>query len=230
LTFAEAIEHMGDRLLIEPNRVDIIPSNPELHAEGGAFHLRPISQPRGWPDLFTLFLRSLIAHLDGKLIAVIVSGDVGDGAAALCSQVAPWADAPDACRRAERRPVAVAHVPASAGCAAGRRAGCPRDHGDSPSTVRILARRKFAAHICLGASMDGPPTANRAFLPPIQCSRLSTPMAHPQRASISAPRAVTPTRPAQQPSFVNCSVVGCLTSEGSRRTRLGGLLLGPNGL
>jgi chemotaxis response regulator CheB len=78
------VDLISDRLLIEPNRVFIIPENRDLHAEGGAFQLRPISKPRGWPDVITVFLRSLIAHWDGKLIAVIVSGYDGDGAAALC--------------------------------------------------------------------------------------------------------------------------------------------------
>ena len=82
---AMPVDLISDRLLIEPNRVYVIPSNRDLHAEGGAFHLRPISKPRGWPDVITVFLRSLIAHWDGKLIAVIVSGYDGDGAAALCS-------------------------------------------------------------------------------------------------------------------------------------------------
>jgi chemotaxis response regulator CheB len=34
--------------------------------------------------VITVFLRSLTRHWDGKLIAVIVSGYDGDGAAALC--------------------------------------------------------------------------------------------------------------------------------------------------
>jgi len=34
--------------------------------------------------VITVFLRSLTQHWDGKLIAVIVSGYDGDGAAALC--------------------------------------------------------------------------------------------------------------------------------------------------
>src|ERR1035437_7867481 len=46
--------------------------------------LRPISKPRGWPDVITVFLRSLMQYWGGKLIAVIVSGYDGDGAAALC--------------------------------------------------------------------------------------------------------------------------------------------------
>ena len=78
------VDLISDRLLIEPNRVFIIPENRDLHAESGAFQLRPISKPRGWPDVITVFLRSLVAHWDGKLIAVIVSGYDGDGAAALC--------------------------------------------------------------------------------------------------------------------------------------------------
>jgi chemotaxis response regulator CheB len=81
---AMPVELISDHLCIEPNRVFIIPENRDLHAEGGAFQLRPISKPRGWPDVITVFLRSLTAHWDGKLVAVIVSGYDGDGAAALC--------------------------------------------------------------------------------------------------------------------------------------------------
>ena len=79
------VELISDRLLIEPNRVFIIPENRDLHAEGGEFRLMPISKLRGWPDVITVFLRSLVAHWDGKLVAVIVSGYDGDGAAALCA-------------------------------------------------------------------------------------------------------------------------------------------------
>lgn len=71
-------------LLIEPNHVFIIPANRDLHVDDEVFHLRPISKPRGWPDVITVFLRSLTQYWDGKLIAVIVSGYDGDGAAALC--------------------------------------------------------------------------------------------------------------------------------------------------
>ena len=77
------VDLITDRLSIEPNRVFIIPENRDLHVEDGEFHLEPISKPRGWPDVITVFLRSLTAYWDGKLIAVIVSGYDGDGAAAL---------------------------------------------------------------------------------------------------------------------------------------------------
>lgn len=73
-----------DNLEVVPNRVFIIPSNRDLHVEDGAFQLEPISKPRGWPDVITVFLRSLSANWSGQLIAVIVSGYDGDGSAALC--------------------------------------------------------------------------------------------------------------------------------------------------
>jgi two-component system, chemotaxis family, protein-glutamate methylesterase/glutaminase len=78
------VELITERLLIEPNHVFIIPENRDLHVLDGEFRLQPISKPRGWPDVITVFLRSLTQNWDGKLIAVIVSGYDGDGAAALC--------------------------------------------------------------------------------------------------------------------------------------------------
>ena len=78
------VELITERLLIEPNHVFIIPQNRDLHVLDDEFRLKPISKPRGWPDVITVFLRSLTEHWDGRLIAVIVSGYDGDGAAALC--------------------------------------------------------------------------------------------------------------------------------------------------
>jgi two-component system, chemotaxis family, protein-glutamate methylesterase/glutaminase len=78
------VDLITDNLKIEPNRVFIIPANLDLHVKSGKFQLKPISKPRGWPDVITVFLRSLTEYWDGKLIAVIVSGYDGDGASALC--------------------------------------------------------------------------------------------------------------------------------------------------
>ena len=78
------VELITDSLLIEPNHVFIIPENRDLHVLNGEFRLKPVSKPRGWPDVITVFLRSLTRYWDGKLIAVIVSGYDGDGSAALC--------------------------------------------------------------------------------------------------------------------------------------------------
>ncbi|HAR45647.1 MAG: chemotaxis protein CheB [Nitrospirae bacterium GWC2_57_13] len=79
-----SVELITERLDIEPNHVFIIPEQRDLHVLDGEFRLKPVSKPRGWPDVITVFLRSLTQHWDGKLVAVIVSGYDGDGAAALC--------------------------------------------------------------------------------------------------------------------------------------------------
>ena len=73
-----------EQLVIRPDHVFIIPEQRDLHVLDGKFRLEPISKPRGWPDVITVFLRSLTRNWKGKLIAVIVSGYDGDGAAALC--------------------------------------------------------------------------------------------------------------------------------------------------
>lgn len=78
------VELITDSLLIEPNHVFIIPEKRDLHVRDGEFNLEPISKPRGWPDVITVFMRSLTDNWDGKLVAVIVSGFDGDGADALC--------------------------------------------------------------------------------------------------------------------------------------------------
>ncbi len=78
------VDLITENLLIEPNHVFIIPENRDLHVLNGEFLLKPISKPRGWPDVITVFLRSLTRYWDGKLVAIIVSGYDGDGSAALC--------------------------------------------------------------------------------------------------------------------------------------------------
>jgi two-component system chemotaxis response regulator CheB len=78
------VELITERLDIKPNHVFIIPEKRDLHVLKDEFRLKPISKPRGWPDVITVFLRSLTKNWDGKLIAVIVSGYDSDGAEALC--------------------------------------------------------------------------------------------------------------------------------------------------
>jgi len=53
--------------------VFIIPEQRDLHVLDGEFRLKPISKPRGSPDVITVFLRSLTEYWDGKLIAVILA-------------------------------------------------------------------------------------------------------------------------------------------------------------
>jgi len=78
------VELITEKLDIEPNHVFIIPEKRDLHVLNDEFRLKPISKPWGWPDVITVFLKSLTNNWDGKLIAVIVSGYDGDGAEALC--------------------------------------------------------------------------------------------------------------------------------------------------
>ena len=77
------VELITEKLDIEPNHVFIIPEKRDLHVLDGEFRLKPISKPWGWPDVITVFMHSMTENWDGKLIAVIVSGYDGDGAAAL---------------------------------------------------------------------------------------------------------------------------------------------------
>ena len=78
------VDLITEGLAVEANHVYIIPENRDLHIDHGLFRLKPLSKPRGWPDVITVFLRSLTDCWDGKVVAVIVSGYDGDGAAALC--------------------------------------------------------------------------------------------------------------------------------------------------
>jgi two-component system, chemotaxis family, protein-glutamate methylesterase/glutaminase len=77
------VELITEKLDITPNHVFIIPEKRDLHILNGEFRLKPISKPWGWPDVITVFMRSMSKNWDGKLVAVIVSGYDGDGAAAL---------------------------------------------------------------------------------------------------------------------------------------------------
>lgn len=78
------VELITEKLDIEPNHVYIIPQKRDLHVDNKEFRLKPISKPHGWPNVITVFMRSLADNYEGKLIAVIVSGYDGDGADALC--------------------------------------------------------------------------------------------------------------------------------------------------
>ncbi len=79
------VQLITDGLVLKPNHVFIIPEKSDLHVLDGEFRLLPISKPRGWPDVITVFLHSLTQHWQGQIFAVIVSGYDGDGADALCA-------------------------------------------------------------------------------------------------------------------------------------------------
>ncbi len=102
------VELITENLRIKPDHVYIIPSNCDLHVLSGEFHLEEKSKPSGWPNVVTVFLRSLTHHWSGALIAVIVSGLDADGAEALkevkefggitiaqTPEAAEWSDMPE---------------------------------------------------------------------------------------------------------------------------------------
>ena len=77
------IETITENLVVRPNRVFILQAERDLHVLDGKFLLKTVSKPKGWPDVITVFLRSLAKNWDGHLIAVILSGYDGDGAGGL---------------------------------------------------------------------------------------------------------------------------------------------------
>ena len=80
---AMPVELVTAGLRTKPNHVFVIPSNRDLHVLDGKFYLQSRSKLNGWPNVITVFLRSLVHHWNGTIIAVIVSGLDADGAAAL---------------------------------------------------------------------------------------------------------------------------------------------------
>ena len=77
------VELITSNLRIKPNHVFVIPSNCDLHVLDGEFVLDLKSKHNGWPNVITVFLRSLASHWSGTIVAVIVSGLDADGTAAL---------------------------------------------------------------------------------------------------------------------------------------------------
>jgi two-component system chemotaxis response regulator CheB len=77
------VDLITDGMPVQPNHVYISPEERDLHLLGGEFRLKSMSKPMGWPDVISVFLRSLTRNWRGQLIAVIYSGYDGDGAAAL---------------------------------------------------------------------------------------------------------------------------------------------------
>jgi two-component system chemotaxis response regulator CheB len=61
------VKLITEGLHIKPNCVFIIPAKRDLHILNGEFRLKPICKRRGWPDVITVFLRSLTQHWTGKL-------------------------------------------------------------------------------------------------------------------------------------------------------------------
>jgi chemotaxis response regulator CheB len=68
---------------LQQNHLYVIPPNCDLTLRDEAFRLSGLSKPNGWPNVITVFLKSLAKTWTGKPVAVILSGSGSDGAAAL---------------------------------------------------------------------------------------------------------------------------------------------------
>jgi chemotaxis response regulator CheB len=79
------VQVIEDGLQILPNHVYVIPPACDLRLDGGRFVLEPISKPRGWSNVITIFLESMAHNWEGLCVGVIVSGMDCDGIPALRS-------------------------------------------------------------------------------------------------------------------------------------------------
>ena len=77
------VSEVENGMLLEPNRVYLMPPGKDMRVNADKFTLRPSLKPRGWPITITLFLRSLAEACGPRAIAVILSGMDHDGSAAL---------------------------------------------------------------------------------------------------------------------------------------------------
>jgi len=70
-------------LEVEPRYIYITPPNCDLVISDSRFQLNRQSKPHGWPDIITIFLKSLAKSWPGSVVAVILSGLAADGVTAL---------------------------------------------------------------------------------------------------------------------------------------------------
>ena len=70
-------------MLLEPNRVFVMPPGKDMTVNGDEFDLQKPLKPRGWPTTISLFLLSLAEVYGHRAVAVILSGMGQDGSSAL---------------------------------------------------------------------------------------------------------------------------------------------------
>ncbi len=70
-------------MLLEPNRIFVMPPGKDMTINHGKFELEAILRPSGWPKTISGFLFSLAQKYRERAVAVILSGMDHDGSAAL---------------------------------------------------------------------------------------------------------------------------------------------------
>ena len=78
-----AVIEVQEGMLLEPNRVYLMPPRTEMTASHNKFALRTPRKSSGWPTTISLFLLSLAESSGPRAIAVILSGVGPDGSSAL---------------------------------------------------------------------------------------------------------------------------------------------------
>ena len=95
--------------------------------------------------------------------------------------------------------------------------------------VGLLALRRRAAALCLGAHDDAPVASGRAAQPPLSTTeavRAPVVIAIPVPAAVRPPALAIPALPL---TTLQCDAVGCTASDGSRLNRMGPNLWGVGG-
>jgi chemotaxis response regulator CheB len=77
------VVEVKEGMLLEPNRVYIMPPHTEMTVKKSEFALQPPRKPRGWPNTISVFLLSIAEAYGQRAVAVILSGLDRDGSAAL---------------------------------------------------------------------------------------------------------------------------------------------------
>jgi two-component system CheB/CheR fusion protein len=80
---AMPVVEVEEGMLLESNRVFVLPPRTEMTVKGDHFSLQPLRKARGVPITIDLFLLSLADAYGRRAVAVILSGGADDGCAAL---------------------------------------------------------------------------------------------------------------------------------------------------
>lgn len=70
---------IANDMVIQPNKVYVLPAGYEVHIQGNHFQLTPIAESQGWPETINHFFQSLALDQGENAVAVVLSGAGHDG-------------------------------------------------------------------------------------------------------------------------------------------------------
>ncbi len=80
---AMPVVDVSDGMRLSPNCIFLMPPGVEMRLSGERLLITRGPRKRGWPTTISIFLSSLAEHAKSRSVAVILSGDDGDGSSAL---------------------------------------------------------------------------------------------------------------------------------------------------